>query len=370
MDFPRLAALSALLSLPVCAFAGEPRAIDDLKGQAGGAAAAGSAGAAVPEGKLLDAGSELKISLSECAGDQQARVEKAIRGAREKVDSCLAGFNPKMAAEIGRQFHKFKFYCNQEPSGAGGVTTHDVDGKNRLAAAHIRLTMRSRLIQYSMEARVFHEMIHAIDVPASNQAAKTGRDGKFIISASRHATPGFPDPVYGCQFSCYGGIGEDEAKAMTRYSRLLAESGLEIPESRKDIPCADANSYECLYVKKYARLCETGKPVASADLLETDRAANRPLCIAEGLANACDAADDASCGSQKPPKGALCGLRCEILLETAANGGRMPGKTADRLFSIGAAVAGAVDGDGAGLEGENAVFYSETKRKGLIKACR
>lgn len=370
MVSPRLAVLSVVFALPVCVFAADPQALEALKGQAGGASAAGSAAAAVPEGKLLDAGTELKISLSECVGEQQARVEKAIRGARETVDSCLAGFNPKMAADIGRQFHKFKFYCNQEPSGAGGVTTHDVDEKHRLAAAHIRLTMRSRLIQYSLEARAFHEMIHAIDVPASNQAAKTGRDGKFILSAARHATPGFPDPVYGCQFSCYGGIGEDEGKAMTRYSRLLAESGLEIPESRKDVPCGDANSYECLYVKKYAYLCETGKPIVSAGLVEKDRAANRPLCIAEGLANACDEADDASCASKNPPKAALCGLRCEILLETAANGGRMPGKTADRLFQVGAAVAGAIDGDGAGLEGENAAFYAGAKRKGLIRDCR
>lgn len=369
MPISRLAALTAFLLLPVVAFA-DPQAVEDLKSQAGGAAVARSGEVAAPEGKPVDEGSELKVSLMECVGDQQARVEKAIRGAREKVDSCLAGLNPAMAAEIGRQYHKFKFYCAQDPSGAGGVTTHDVDGRNRLAAAHIRLTMRSRLIQYSMEARAFHEMIHAIDVPASNQAAKTGRDGKFIISASRHATPGFPDPVYGCQFACYGGIGEDEAKAMTRYSRLLAESGLEIPESEKDIPCGDANSYECLYVKKYARLCETGRPVATADIVEKDRAANRPACVAEGLANACDAADDAACASKKPPTGALCGLRCEILLETAANGGRMPGRTADRLFAIGAAVAGAIDGGGAGLEGENAAFYAAAERRGLIKACR
>ncbi len=362
--------IAPLLALAVALPAAAQPTVDELKKQAGKDASAKTAGVAAPEGKAI----EFKLPptpIAGCTADQQSGMEKAILAAREKVDTCLSGINPKMASEIAKQYSKFKFSCYQESRGAGGDTQHETDGKGHLTAANISITMHSRLIQYSREARVFHEMIHAIDLPADNQAAKTNRDGHFIISAARHAKAGFPDPVYGCQFSCYpSDVGEDEGKVMNSYSRLLKESNMEIPDSTKNIPGEDATPYSKLYLKKYAYLCETGKPIVPKDLVDKDRAANRPTCVAEGLLNACDAADDKSCASKNPPKGQLCALRCETTLDIAANGGHLSGKQADKMFSLGKRLSDASDNGGADLSDEDKAVYADAQKKGLIKACR
>ena len=351
--------LAVLVSLLAAAAPARAQSLDELK-TAGGAKPDAPPPPA-PEGTAVDA---LTFPLTGCTDAQRPGVAAAVRGARAMVDSCLQSLNPKMAADIAAHFSKFDFACGQEPSGAGGRTTHEVDGRGRLLAAHITLTMRSRLVQYTKEARLFHEMIHAVDPPAGGQA-KANRDGRYVISAARHAVAGFPDPVYGCQFACYGGIGEDEGKQMTRYVRLLKEDGLDIPESRKDFPC---EGEACLHVKRYAYLCETGKPVVSKAILARDRKANLPTCVAEGLLNACGKADDASCASRTPPKGALCALRCETLLDAAANEGRLSGAVADKMFALGARLAEAAENEGASLSGEDAKVYAESGR--IIAACR
>lgn len=360
----RFAPLLALLAaLPA---GGAENAVDALKAQGPKDAKGNTITVAVaaPEGKAVESKA---LSITDCTPEQLPGMETAIRAARAKVDSCLSGINPKMASEISRLFDKFRFSCYQEPRGAGGDTRHDLNAKGNVSGADISITMRSRMIQYSKESRVFHEMIHAIDPPATNQSAKTNRDGHFIISAARHAKAGFPDAVYGCQFSCYPNeIGEDEAKVIRNYN----DSTANIPESTKDIPVDNASPYAKLHVKQYAYLCETGKPIAPKDLIDKDRAANMPTCVAEGLLNSCDAADDASCKSPRPPRGALCGLRCETLIDEAANGGRISRRLIDKMFALGRRLADATANGGADLSEEDRVVYADAQKKGLIRACR
>lgn len=358
----------ALLSLAAGARA-QPKSktLDDLQKQSG---KDGGNPVPIPEGKAVD---DVKAPLTGCDAKQQTEVAAAIAAARAKVDSCLAGFNPKMAAEIAKQFPKFKFQCEQTPRSEGAVTDHETDAHGRLTSATIKLTMHSRMVQYSREARLFHEMIHAIDPPSRDRAAASGRDGRYIISASRHATAGFPDPVYGCQFSCYpDGIGEDEGKEITRYNRLLSSSagGLKLPEGKKPVDCPAGAQYCALYAPNYAGLCETGKPVFPSDLVAKDRVANRPTCLIEALVNSCPAADGVACASAKPPSGPLCALTCETVLAQEANGGRMPRKTADRLYAIGGKLSAAIDDGGAGLEGDDKALYAAAQRKGFLAACR
>ncbi len=342
----RFFALAALLVTALPAFAAEP--------------------VVVTEPKSRDMSSDrLKVDLSDC-GDKHADVEAAIRGAYEKVGSCLSGFNPKLAAKIKAEFHKFKFVCDQETRAHGGTTTHDVEN-GKLVSAEIKLTMRSRLVQYGRQARLFHEMIHAVDLPARDQSALTGRDGKLIVSAQRHASAGFPDPVYGCQFACYPqGIGEDEGKAVKRWSQALAADGLELESNpKKQVELGeDAGPYAQLYAPTYAKLCESGKPVVSETLLEADRAANRPTCIAEKLANACS---EPKCPAKKGDS--LCSLGCELSDDTAGGRG-LSGKMADRLMKLGTALSAAIPKSGKGLEGEEAEFYADANAAGIIKACR
>jgi hypothetical protein len=351
-----LAALCLILAAPLAA----DDSLSKLKSDAGKDATAAAA-ASVP------AAHGTVIAYPGCDEKQQARVQAAIDSALKMVDSCLSGYNKgKMAAAIKKNFNKFYFSCAPETRSSGGVTTHDADGQT-LKAAHISLTMHTRLIQYSLPARVFHEMIHAIDLPAGNQSAKENRDGHYILSASRHASPGFPDPVYGCQFACYGGVGEDERKAMTRYLTLLAESNLDIPASDKNIAC---ESYEdCDIRKRYAYLCDTAKPIAPNDLIAKDRKANRPTCIAEGLQNSCDAINDEKNCPAKPSLGPLCAVRCEILQGAAANGGSYPPELASKMLGLGQRLSDAYDNNGEGLSDDDAKVYAAAKRKGLLKSC-
>lgn len=350
-----LAVLLLILAAPV----GAQDSLSKLKAQAGADATAASGSVPAAQGKV--------IAYPGCNEKQQARVQAAIDSALKMVDSCLSGYNKgKMAAAIKKNFNKFDFSCSQETRASGGETSHDTDGQT-LKAAHISLTMNSRLIQYSMPARVFHEMIHAIDLPSTNQSAKENRDGHYILSKSLHAAPGFPDPVYGCQFACYGGVGEDERKAMTRYLSLLADSGLDIPESDKDIAC---ESYEdCGIRKRYAYLCDTAKPIAPKDLVAKDRKANRPTCIAERVADSCDAITDAKSCPAKPSQGPLCALHCEILQGAAANGGSYPPDLVRKMMGLGQRLSDAYDSNGQGLSDDDAKIYAAAKRTGLLKSC-
>lgn len=303
---------------------------------------------------------EYKPPVTGCDEKQQASMEAAIAAARKKVDDCLDGFNHRIAAEIQKNFKKFTFSCHQETRAAGGNTDHELADDGSLKSAAISITMHSRLVQYSREARVFHEMIHAIDLPSRDRAAKKDRDGRLIISAERHASAGFPDPVYGCQFSCYPeGIGEDEGKQITRYNRLLNESGegLKLPEGKKKVDDG-GNQYAQIYGPTYAGLCETGKPVAPKSLVAKDRELNRPVCIAEKILNGCDAPDEA-CASAHPPKGELCERRCAVLRDP---------KAADEVIAMGGRLASALDDGGANLDPADKKVFSAAKK--LIAACK
>lgn len=308
--------------------------------------------------------------------DQDKYLSDAIEDALQKVDGCLVNYNKgEIARKIKTHYRSFEFSCYQDERGSGGVTTHD-GGK-----ASISMTMHSRLVQYSMSARVFHEMIHAVDQGSTNLAAKSGRDGKYIVSQEMHNNLGYPDPVYGCQFACYGGVGDDERKAVARYNRQLVEAGgegSEIPlyDGKKfkcpaDQPdCCKKDDPYCGELLTYAGLCDLGEPYEPKGAGEKIAAAARKRgaskCIAEQMINGCAAVDDAKQCPAKS-KDPMCPIKCEILTGKDPRGG-YASNVIGKMLGMGRRFADAYP-DGEGLSEEDKPLFAAAKKKGMLKAC-
>ncbi len=320
-----------------------------LKSQAG---PSGADAAAAPTASV----SAKEIPFPGCDEKQQQRMRAAIDGAMKMVDSCLSTYNKGvMARDIKRDFPKFRFSCAQEMRASGGETVREPT-TGPLKSADISMTMHTRMSQYSLEARVFHEMIHAVD-GNPNQ--------RYIVSPEFHKTAGFPDPVYGCQFTCYGGVYDDERKAMVRYLRQLGD-GADIPASDRKVDCD--NGQDCGTLEKYVYLCDTAKPVVTKEVKAAAHKGGAPKCIAEGLLNGCDSINDVkSCGGAV--KGQLCAVRCKILQAQADNGGQFPDYIVNDMLGLGARLEGATQNDGKDLAADEKKLFDDRGTKKLIKSC-
>lgn len=120
--------------------------------------------------------------------------------------------------------------------GSGGTAGHAMPGSNEITLG-FRGTSAD---DYLLQTRAFHELLHAID------------DDAAMTPHSHEHRPGFPDPVYSCQYACFGGFGD------TR-DRFHNNQGSRIPASRKLKCHANDDDSDCQLRAKYAYVCETGK---------------------------------------------------------------------------------------------------------------
>jgi hypothetical protein len=235
--------------------------------------AGGGAEEAVPAITAAEAVPTAEIPIEACpadfgatAAEMTARLAEKTREAVRMVDSCLPGLNKTMAKDIRRALKakKVKILCGDSSGLDGGLTEHAGDGK-----AAITIYMRARGTQFPLAARVFHELIHAVDP-----------GGKYVLSAKMHARSGFPDPVYGCQFACFQSIGSEDIDRLNNFQRT---NGIVIPP----LESYDCKGPDCPYLKQHAYLCSTGKPMAGADTLDAAAEQKASSCIVEGLLNEC-----------------------------------------------------------------------------------
>lgn len=324
------------LLLPLALLLAVSAAADDFSpGQKLGKAPDSAPGKAV-------AGQEAKANISDCRDGDEAKLNGAIQAAARRVDSCLEQENPAIARKIRSNFHKMKFHCGYSGGMAGGNTDANQDG-----SADVTLNFRAHGVQYSLAARTFHEMIHAVD-PLN----------KLILSPHAHAQAGYPDVVYACQLDCYpSGVSDDERKQIMRLGRALQEEGRQVPLADvKDCP----SEYDCPTISAYTAICRGGKVLSTKTVRDADKKQNAPICFAEALLNACSGA----CRGRK--SGPVCAKACAF--DAASDEGK--GTMIPDFQAVGARLAAADDDGGKSLEGDDLALYKDGQRKKLFAGCR
>jgi hypothetical protein len=312
--------------------------------------------------------------------DQDKEMRAAIDSAVTRLDSCLVRYHKgEMAAKIKKQLKNFKFSCAQEVRSEGGVTTFADDG-----TPEISMTMHTSMGQYGLPARVFHEMIHAVDPPVTGKDKKTTR--LYVVSDDAHNSKpaGFPDPVYGCQFACWGSmygdrIGDDERKAIARYNGTLSDAGAkEIPmmdeaafTCPEDFPdCKDADNHKHGYLRQlltYAWLCQEARPYLPKEAKNPMQRRAAPICIAQQLINGCPQIDDAKKCPAKKSQGALCSAKCEITQAMDAGTGAA-NTVIDKYKGLGKKFTDAYP-KGLATGDEDKPLYDAAKKAGLLAKC-
>lgn len=289
-----------------------------------------------------------------------------VLAAVKKVGSCLAGLNGEMTGKIkeGIDHDRFEFVCGDAVDTEGGRTEHEVDPvTGALVSATITIRMKAApsasgppIAQSSPEARVFHELIHAVD-PA----------GRYILGAGEHKERGFPDAVYGCHFACYKDMTSEDVKVLDVYERSHGD----VPEQA---PCSEDKENDgntaCSALQKYRYLCRTGKPYMDAADLRATRVRQLPTCVIEKLINECR---DVACLSlrQKVEDDAA---RADAMAKALGQPitGRPSGTTLASLSQQGQRLAAAWKGDDvSALSADDLGLYQAAKRgqRSLFDAC-
>jgi hypothetical protein len=243
-----------------------------------------------------------------------------------------------------------------------------------LTQADITFNFGAKGNQYPEPARVFHEMLHAIDT--EGYPGDAHRDGRLLISAELHAHAGFPDPIYACHFSCYqGGMDDREDKQMTNLRRALDKEGKEKPPV-VEVPCENptGGTINCATVSAYAGICQLGeKTPIPQSLLEEGRLEALPKCLQEQMLNGCDlgrgaAAREAKCQIPVVKKSALCRLACDW--DQKQKDPKAAGAFIKMVEGSAAKIIEALPKDGEGLQDEDVFYYHELKLTGRLKKCR
>lgn len=212
------------------------------------------------------------LTIDNCQPEQEAIVQAALDQALSTVDGCLININRTMARAIQTltQRGRVSIACEEVASSHGARTEHQPRGK---VSIFVNLASTSP-DQKPISARLFHELIHAVDP-----------QDRYLISPAAHNNAGFPDPVYGCQYACYGGVGAAEGDYVRTYARTNQITLAEYP----DFPCAGIPSHFCPVLRKYAQLCKTGLPPAIASPGDAQRRSQLPGCILGALVERCAA---------------------------------------------------------------------------------
>ncbi|MCX5796928.1 MAG: hypothetical protein NTY77_15640 [Elusimicrobia bacterium] len=329
---------AALLLLSATAFADQAQ--DALCRLAGGSCDKVRAKVAAVPGALV-ATAKLPIS-PECPQAAAQQLAQASERAADAASSCLNRLNPAMSGKIQKALarNKLRLLCGDETGTEGGRIERYQDGSVDLV-----LPLKTHAIQYPLDARIFHELIHAVDPGA-----------QYIVSAQVHARPGSPDAVYGCQFACFGGVGTDEVDRLRNYQ---SQGSVSIPEL-EDYSCAGkADQRECPTLRRYAYLCKLGKPMIDEEALRKVRAKDLPACLVEKLMNDC-------------PDKACVTLRGRFEASSSESGGKPPPEMLKYMLDVGGALGAALgpDQDESGLATPDAkALFKSAKARGYHKAC-
>lgn len=320
---------------------------------------------AEPKAKIMG----VKLQVLDCDDPADAALlEQYVQDAVPLVE-CLAGVNPGIAKKIGANFKKFVFHCGRWSSGTGATTVHTVNEKGRLKRVDITYNFGAGGTQYLGPARIYHELIHAIDVPEGPGSKHP--DGRLVTTTKQHAKAGFPDAVYGCHFACdQGRMGDDENKMIGNVMDALKSDGVDIHKD-KDFKCSWPD--KCGVVEFYAGVCRKGEPLLPESWKNEARRKDRPKCLLEVMLNACplgktEMKRKANCEKPVIQQSALCRLRCEY---DAAGDDEDKIAAVETKAARGAAnLAKVLDQNGEGLAGDDAHYYHELEMWDKLKLCR
>lgn len=269
------------------------------------------------------------------AGSTTDRLGTKTQEAVQRVEAGLSGLNNDMARKILAKIKakKIRVACGVSSGLDGGQTEFEAGGKVK-----ITIYMAARQDQYSLEARIFHELIHAVDP-----------DNKYILSAAMHSRDGFPDPVYGCQFALFNGVGADEIDRVNNYER---SNGLTIPQ----LESYSCQGGDCATLRKYAYLCSSGKPLASGTTLDAASAQKAVECIMDGILNKCELK-------------ACADLRAKADAEMERNNGNLPSALRKELKATGGRLyqAGLEKKKPSELEEGDRELYKAAFKAGFLK---
>lgn len=280
-------------------------------------------------------------AVSGCTPEQQKTLEGALDRAAKTAETCLKDLNPKLAEKVLKRYAGFEYACSDVLSFEGGDTKQLGGGR-----AKVTMAFKTSGLQYDFEARLFHELLHAVDPTY-----------ELIGNRDAHRRAGNPDVVYACQLACYpGGIGAQEITMSQKAGSVPDTPKGYDPKRRLDADSAYLmdDSEHRFAAETYASLCAGGKPASAQKSL--DRA-----CLAQKIVNGCPKGEDAKfCGSDAAEASAYCRVRCD------AGGDEQ--KTVNAALDASTQIIAALK-DKKGLSGEPASLLKQFLKDKSLEAC-
>ena len=279
-------------------------------------------------------------SIAGCTEQQQQTLERALDRAAKKAETCLKDLNPRLAEKVLKSYAGFEYACSSELSFEGGDTKQLGGGR-----ARVTMAFKTSGLQYDFEARLFHELLHAVD-PAY----------ALLGNREAHKRAGNTDVVYSCQLACYpGGIEAQEIKMSQKAGSVGDTPKGYDPKKQMDADSAYMmdDSEHRFAAETYASVCAGGKPAAAQKSLDK-------ACLAQKMVNGCPKADDKGfCDSDAADDSAYCRLRC---------GGKDMSAAVDAAMKASGEIVAALK-DKKGLSGEPASLLKQLKADKSLEAC-
>lgn len=176
-----------------------------------------------------------KVKFDKCSPGKKVDILRSLAAAEDKVESCIAVLNPRLAKKIVNRMHKnLTIICDGFMQ--GGAQTQP-------GADWIKINTSDNLVSSSVEARLLHEYIHNVDSPL-------GLSTPFDV-------PGAPEAAYGCQYACFNVGGAAVSSLNSEFG------GSEIPPISDSVFAKITNSQctdqeLCQARKQFATACRVG----------------------------------------------------------------------------------------------------------------